>query len=131
MNGDAELDAMIARINRIPDLGKIAAPDVARAIEQDLQRTVAAGTTPDGQAWAAKKKGSGQPLANATKALHVAAIGTLIYVRLTGAEALHHLGRVTGKVKRQIIPTGAIPPAMGNAIRTVLARKFSEVMSND
>jgi hypothetical protein len=131
MSGDAELDAMIARIRKLPQLGRMAAPEVARAVEAEAERTIAAGTTPDGTPWAPKKSGEGQPLANAAKALGVVALGSTIFMKLNGPEARHHLGRVKGGTARQIIPTKDIPPPMAAAIREVLTRKFVEVMSND
>lgn len=121
-----KLDEMIARINALPGLAQRAAPDVAFAVEAELERTIGAGTTPDGEPWAPTKEGA-RPLAGAAKALGVAAVGTTIVVRLTGPEARHHLGRARGGVVRQIIPTDKIPAPMATAIGDVLTRHFGEV----
>jgi hypothetical protein len=124
----AQLDAHIARVRRLPGLALRAAPKAAQAVEAEIERTIAAGTTSDGKAWAPKKVGSGKPLAGAAKALAVVAIGTKVYVRLRGVEARHHLGRAKGGVEREIIPTKGIPPKMGKAIADVLAAEFDSTM---
>jgi hypothetical protein len=121
-----QLDAMIATIGKLPELGKRAAGDVALAIETELQRTIAAGTTPDGKPWQPTKDG-GRPLTGAAQALAVVPVGTTIYVRLTGPEARHHLGRGRGGVVREVIPTHTIPAPMASAIRAELVRHFGEV----
>jgi hypothetical protein len=125
MSGSDQLDAMIATIKKLPDLGKQAAPDVARAVETELQRTIAAGTTPDGEPWKLTKDGD-RPLTGAAKAVAVVAVDTTVFVRLTGPEARHHLGRGRGGVTREVIPTKAIPAKMASAIRDVLLRHFTE-----
>jgi hypothetical protein len=121
-----QLDAMIATINKLPELGQRAAGDVALAVEAELHRTIAAGTTPDGKPWQLTKDGA-RPLTGAAKALAVVPVGTTIYVRLTGPEARHHLGRGRGGVVRQVIPTKQIPAAMASAIRAEVTRHFNEV----
>jgi hypothetical protein len=121
-----QLDAMIATIGKLPELGKRAAGGVALAVETELQRTIAQGTTPDGKPWQPTKDGA-RPLTGAAKALAVVPVGTTIYVRLTGPEARHHLGRGRGGVVREVIPIKTIPAAMASAIRAELARHFGEV----
>jgi hypothetical protein len=121
-----DLDDIIARVRRMPELAKRAAPDVARAVEDELARTIAAGTTPDGKPWQATKDGA-RPLANAANAVAVAAVGTTIHIRVTGPEARHHLGRAKGGVVREIIPTNGIPAPMGAAIRDAITEHFHKV----
>lgn len=128
MSGEDQLDAMIATIRKLPELGKQAAPDVAAAVEADLQRTIAAGTTPDGKPWKLTQDGE-RPLTGAAKALAVVAVGTTVFVRLTGPEARHHLGRGRGGVVREVIPTKRIPAKMATAIRSVLERHFTAMTS--
>jgi len=128
MSGLADLDRMIATIRDLPGLGKIAAPDVADALEAALGRTIAAGTTPAGEPWRPTRDGR-TPLTGAAKALGVAAVGATVYVRLTGPEARHHLGTAAGGVTRQVIPTRALPPAMAEAVRVVLNRHFVELVN--
>ena len=130
MSGLDQLDAMIATIRKLPELGKQAAPDVALAVENELHRSIAAGTTPDGKAWQLTKDGA-RPLKDAAKALAVVPVGTTIFVRLTGPEARHHLGRGRGGVTREVIPTKEIPARMATAIRGVLVRHFEQVTSGE
>src|SRR5262245_33325304 len=118
-NGMAQLDAMIATVAKLPELARTAAPDVADAVRSELERTIAAGTTPDGKPWDRTEDGQ-QPLQHAAKALRVVAVGTTIYVRLTGPEARHHLGRARGGKVRQVIPVGKIPERMGDSVRNAL-----------
>jgi hypothetical protein len=127
-SGYAELDAMIATVRAIPRLTVTAAPDVALAVRDELARTIAAGTTPSGVAWRPRKDDGGPVLKNAAAAIHVGAVGSTIYVRLTGPEARHHLGSARGGTMRQVIPVGVVPAAMGEAVRRVLVRHFDELV---
>lgn len=123
----AELDAMIAKIRRIPEIAKRAAPDVAEALRATILETINAGTTPEGEPWAPRKEDGGRPLAGAARALKVAPIGTRIFVRIAGPEARQHLGRARGGVRRGIIPT-SLTPRMAERVREVLARHFREIV---
>ena len=127
--GMDQLDAMIATIGRLPELARTAAPDVAEAVKVELERTIAAGTTPDGKPWERTEDGR-QPLQHAASALRVAAVGTTIYVRLTGPEARHHLGRARGGKVRQVIPTTEIPARMGDEVRKVLVKHFGAAVAH-
>lgn len=125
----AALDAMIATVNAIPGLGKRAAVGVALAVKGELERTIAAGTTPYGEAWEPTAKGK-TPLRNAAKSLAVYPSGAAVMIKIIGVEARHHLGAVRGKRKRQIIPStrsGGIPPAMADVIRKVLVEHFERL----
>lgn len=131
MTGESELDAMIARLRKLPNLAREVAPACERVVDAELRRTVVAGTDPYGKPWAPKKQGGGKPLENASAAVHVAAVGTQIFVRVTGINARHHLGRIKGKVAREIIPTKDIPPLMAAGMRAEISKAFLRVMSND
>jgi hypothetical protein len=122
----AELDAMIAKIRRIPQIAKRAAPDVAVAVRAVVLETINAGTTPEGEAWAPRKEDGARPLAGAARALKVAPIGTRIFFRIAGPEARHHLGRARGGVRRGIIPT-RLTPRMTEAVIKVLSKHFREI----
>jgi hypothetical protein len=129
MSGDSELDAILAKIASIPNLGVAAAPDVAIACERVTRNSIAAGTDPDGRPWAPRKKDGAKPLTHADKALTVGSTGALVILTLRGPEALHHLGRAKGGTKRAIIPTDDIPQPMAAAIEDALTRAFAEAMS--
>lgn len=126
-HGDAELEHIVARIRAIPGLARRAAADASDAVKDELERTIRAGTTPEGETWAPKKRGSGQPLEDAAEALAVAPVGTRIFMRLKGHIARHHLGRAKGGVYRRIIPTEGIPPNLARAITKVLGEHFNRV----
>jgi hypothetical protein len=122
--GDAELERMIARIRAVPGIAKRAAPDAAEAVKEALARTMAAGTTPEGQAWAPRKDDGGRALVGAEAALYVAPVGTRIYARLAGHVARHSRGIARGGVVRRMLPEKGIPPAIGAAIKRVLNDHF-------
>lgn len=126
-NGDASLNAMLERLRKLPELGTEAAPSVADAVRDQLEKTIDAGTTAEGKSWERTKDGK-QPLRNAAKALAVVAVDSTIFARLTGHIARHHLGRARGGVVRQILPTEGIPSGMAKAIKTVLVEEFEDVM---
>lgn len=124
--GFAALDAHIARLRGL-DLARRAAPDAARAVQDELRRQIAAGVDPDGKPWPRTQDGR-KPLATAEKALAVGAVGTTIVLRLRGHVARHHRGIARGGIERQILPRRGIPQAMDRAIRRVLADHFREAM---
>lgn len=128
-SGFAELDAMIATVRAIPRLCVTAAPEVADAMRAELGRTIAAGTSPEGKRWDPRKRDRGQPLANALASVHVGAVGSTIYVRLTGPAARHHLGHARGGTVRQVIPVDRLSPELAAIVRDTLAQKFDELVA--
>lgn len=121
------LSARLRRLGRLPaELAKEAAPDVEAAI----RATAAAGTTPDGVAWAPRKTDGGRALANAAQAVTAKADGASVRVTVRGIEARHHLGRVRGGVKRQILPDGGagIPDKIGAVCVAAAKRAFARIM---
>lgn len=127
--GAEELDVMIRKLRELPGLVKRAAPDVADAVKASIERTIEAGTTSDGKAWAPRKADGGRPLEGAEKALAVAAVGTRVYARLSGHVARHHLGRAKGGTYREILPTTSkLPAPMADGIRRELVRHFDDAM---
>lgn len=130
MSGFQEIDRMVATLKTLDKLGAKAADDVAHVVEAELRRTIAAGTTPDGKQWEPTEAGE-RPLRNAAAALGIAAVGSTVYVRLTGPEARHHKGRARGGIVREIIPTRGIPDVMAGEIRAVLAEHFKRHMGGD
>lgn len=127
--GFEALDEMIARVRRVPELVREAAPEVAQEVERELAANIAAGRAPDGSAWEPTKEGK-QPLVGAAKALSVRAVGSVILMTVGGPEAKHHKGTARGKVKRRIILTRGIPAPMASAIRKVFGRRFSKLMGS-
>lgn len=126
-NGFAALQAQIARVKSLEGFAKDVAPDVAVALEVELQRQISAGVGPDGQPWKLTRDGA-VPLRGAAKDLRAAAVGTTVIATLSGPEALHHKGRARGGVQRQILPSKWIPAPAVRAIKAVLETKFNERM---
>lgn len=126
-DGRAALDAHIRRIRELPGLVDRAAPEVARAVERELQLQIRRGETPSGRSWKLRADG-GAALVNAGKALTVRVVGKVVLVRLEGPEARHHLGAVRGGVRRQILPTASIPEDMAEAIGDAFTREFRRTM---
>lgn len=104
-----------------------AGPRIAEVMRADVEATIAAGTTSDGQPWEPRKADGSKPLRNAAKALEVEAQSTTITLRIRGIEGRHHRGQVRGGTKRRIIPVGKMPDRMRDAVRAVLEQTFSEV----
>lgn len=128
-SANAQLTAMIAKLRALPRaLTTEAAPAVAEVLDTEIRAQIARGQDPDGQPWQPTQTGA-QPLRNAGKALTVKAIGNVVLARITGPEALHHMGRVAGGVVRQILPSARLPQSMTRAIKRVLAERFSEVVN--
>lgn len=119
------LDAMIASTLALGTMVEDSMPALAKAAEQSIKRTIAAGTTAYGAPWEPKQDGS-RPLVNAADALVVTHANRTIFCQLKGAEARHHLGMVKGKRKRAILPVRGLPSAMANDLRAVLERAFVE-----
>lgn len=124
--GEAELDAWVAKLRRLPHMVEAAAPDLAVALKAELDKNISAGRAPDGSTWKPKKDG-GRPLVNAASAVTTRADGTVVQAVLTGPEVFHHYGTKKDP-QRQILPRGAMPESLGQAFRAKLAAKFKETM---
>lgn len=129
MSGAAVLESMIARLRALGSdeavhrVAEKAAPRVLAA----LQKTAGAGTTPDGEAWQAKKSG-GRPLAHAADALDVEAHGRFVVATLTGPTVFHHRG-AQGKPVRQVLPdSGTIPDGVRAALVDAAKEVFEKIV---
>lgn len=126
-DGLAALDEHIARIQQLPGMVERMAPAVGKALEGELRQQIARGVGPDGKPWAPTKEGK-VPLQKAAKALRVRAVGTTVLAVLEGPEALHHMGRARGGVRRPILPTTTIPDPVVKAIGEVATAEFNKTM---
>lgn len=128
--GADSLGAMIAKLKALPRvLVKDMMPAIAEIMREDLKATIAAGTTPEGEPWKPRKADGSRPLEGAAKALHVAAVGASVFVRLTGINAKHHWGAVRGGTKRRIIYTGTtLPPRVLAKIQALATERFKAHM---
>jgi hypothetical protein len=124
-NGQAfqALDAMIAKIKAVGLIPTEVAPQIADALHSILDANIAAGVGPDGKPWPLTKKGE-KPLKNASAALTVRAVGSVVLAKLTGPTALHHLGIARGHIRRQILPSSRVPGPMTAAVKAVLTKAF-------
>jgi hypothetical protein len=112
----AALDALIERVRTLPKVVDEALPDLAEIWGDRMRATIAAGTSPTGEAWKPTARGE-RALKDAADALHIAVYKGKIFVRLTGVEARHHRGAVRGRVTRQIIPRELPPEWRDDALR--------------
>lgn len=119
------LDAMIASCRAVKGLAKDAAPEAAKRVEASLRATATAGQTPDGVAWAPKKRGGGRAMVNAAAAITVKAVGGAVLIVLRGVEVFHHFG-AAGKPARPVIPQGRMPKRLGDAIRLGFVQPWRE-----
>lgn len=126
IQGFAELDAIIARVRRLPDMIDNATQDMVQTIESEIQRTIDAGTTPYGVPWKPRDIDGGKALRNAFAAVTVKAAGGTIYIRITGIDARHNNGQVRQSVKRQVIPRKVLPDAWVKRLTEVLTKRFAE-----
>jgi hypothetical protein len=134
-DGFAALDRMIAAVERVGVLPELVAKRAAPRVQEALQRTAAAGTTPEGEAWAPKADG-GKALANAPAAIEVTSSGTVITSRLVGTptgsqkvQAIQHYG--TKRIPaRHILPVAGagIPEPVAKAIGDVATQAFREAV---
>jgi len=122
--GDAELDAMLLALRRLGELPTATAARAAPLVLEAVQKTAAAGTTPDGQAWKPRKDG-GRALANAAGALSASSSGPTVTISLDMPEVIHHYG--SAKVpRRQILPdAGAgMPASVTAALKKAATQAF-------
>lgn len=117
MSGEVALDKMIATARYVAGGGfaRDGMQAAARTVEGAVRGTAAAGTSPEGEPWAATKKG-GRAMAHAAAAVSVVVVGTVLLLKLAGAEVFHHFG-VRGAPARPVIPRGSMPDRLGNAVR--------------
>lgn len=127
--GDNALAAMIASCRKMETLVADSMPALTQAVRAEMERTIAAGTTADGEQWQPTKQGL-QPLRQAAKAVSVLSVNKTIFVTIVGPEARHHLGYVRGGRKRAIIPESSeIPSPMAQSLRAVLQQAFDNAVS--
>lgn len=103
MDGELELDAMIASLRSLATLSEDAAKLAAPLVLEVNKATAKAGTTPEGVPWKDKQDG-GRPLVNAADHISAKAVGPVVVISLKGVDVVHHVGG--RNPKRQIIPAG-------------------------
>lgn len=119
--GYAALDKMIASLRAVPAVMKQLGPAVATELRTELTRTLNAGTSPDGSAWAERKEG-GRAYAGAAKALTVTSHGATVLASISGPEVYGHRG-VRGAPRRPMLPSG-----LTGRLLAVFTRRASDLL---
>lgn len=116
----SSLDGLIRKLRQARGFLVKAAPAAAAAMQGALRATAAAGTAPDGSPWAPRKRDGGRALAGAASAITVRPVGTVLLAKLRFPEVIHDAGNPPILPRRQIIPHGALPETVMQAIKDAL-----------
>lgn len=130
MNGDAGLDAMIAKLRKIEGLPGDAAREIAPLLLEAVKKTANAGTTPDGRPWAPRKKDGARALVNAADHLSFRVLGKAIaQLVLTGPDVIHNRGTTTIPQRRILPDAGAgLPKLVVDAAAEGARRAWAKIM---
>lgn len=126
--GDAykEIQRQIAILRELGNLPEAIAPLAAREVKKDIIEHTKRGENPEGEPWPKTQTGQA-PLQNVEKALKVRVFGSTVVASLDGHYARHHLGAVTGGVRREILPTRRVPDTMARALKKVAEREYKKI----
>lgn len=127
MSGSADIRRMIRKIKRIPGMAEREAPACAEAVDGVIRADLAAGRSPDGQAWAPTRKEGRRALPNASDAITTRAVGTTIISAAPFPYSQHQRGNKR-MVARPVMPQG-MTPKIAAAINATLSRAFQKDMS--
>jgi len=127
VDGNAQIDAMIARLRGLRGFVGEAAKEAAPLVEAELRKTAAAGVDPEGKAWPTRRDGS-RALERAATAITARAVGEAVVATLVGAYVFHHYAK--GADRRRILPdSGAgVPAGVAGACREGARRAFRRLM---
>lgn len=116
---------------KLADVPDDVVEDVAKIIDDEQRRTIAAKVDAYGQPWPAKKRDDGQPFKFVSPSdVVTGAIGRTIITRIkTRHVVLHHLGYAKGDTVRRVIPVGKIPPRWSARIKERVLEAFREATS--
>lgn len=122
------IEEMIASLERLEELPKRTAEIAAEKLDARVKATAAAGTSPDGKAWAPKKKG-GRAMANAAAHIATRAYGHIVRMTLTGPDVFHQFSQKKGEPAREVIPGagGAMPAVVADVLEEATAQAFDEL----
>lgn len=152
----ARLKAISATLRELPLIGQDVAEEAAPEVLKAARATAAAGTAPDGSAWAPTQEGE-RPLKNAAAAISVDVGGAreaVIVIKLRGHHVYHHYGVGAGRASttggrknkrnraskakggrnipaRKIIPEERLPPAVTEAIERAAASVRDRKLKGD
>lgn len=126
--GFRALDSQIAMLKVLVDLPDACVPGVARAMEQETHRTIAAKTDPDGTPWPEKKSGGSDFTFVKASDIVVGSFGRTIITRIkTRHVVLHNNGYARGFVTRRVIPSKSIPRPMVAVIKRACIEEFRKI----
>lgn len=135
----AALDAEMERLRRLPDVPKLAAPNVAKSFDRNIHQNVAAQQDIYGHAFHPAQDGR-NVLTHGADAVAIDVQGTKVVVRLEGIEAMHQVGSARGYrggsarlggFRRPLIPFGKIPGPWKGILREELQGACVAVMRGD
>lgn len=116
----AEIQAWAAGLEQLAGVPQRLGAAAAPGVESASRATIAAGTTPSGEAWAPTVDGH-QPLEGAGDELAVVPLDAGVRLELNGPSAIHHNGEGHAP-RRQVIPDdGEVPPAIAEAVDAAFA----------
>lgn len=122
-SGEAMVDRWIASLRALPR--ELRGEALASVMEAEVKRTAAAGTTPDGSPWPARKDG-GRALANASSQITTVVGERRVSLILSGPAAIHNYG-TTKDPKRQVLPT-VLGAGLAERMKAEVYRRIRSVL---
>ncbi len=128
MSDESAFDGLIATLRAFDAVGADIATDALPAVLAAARATAAAGTTPEGEAWAPTKADGKPALPNAAGAISAVVSGmtkAVITLVLKGVYVFHQRSKSKGKKglpRREILPMVDVPEAIASAIRASVQR---------
>lgn len=123
MSGFTQINKMMGRLDLMIDMPSECVAEIAKVVETELSKTLAAGEAPDGTKWAPRKEDGKRALKDARSKVRVGSVGNVVIVRMTDRPTvLHHFGNGRGRVQRQVIPIDVVPPRMEAAINKAITK---------
>lgn len=119
------LEELRGRFERLAGMAEETAKEAAPLVEAELRSTAAAGTSPDGTAWPAKRDG-GRPMLHAASHITARSFGRTVRATLEGPDVFWHFRE--GKFSRPVLPdSGTIPAGIARALKTAADRAFARL----
>lgn len=127
IRSDGGIDRMRAILSGLAT--GLTAASAAPAVDSFMREQLAAGQTPEGEAWT-PTQGGDRPLKGAADAYEQSVSGNAIIMKVGGAGkkryVIHNFGAGDQPVRRQL-PAGKMPPKLGLAIRAGLVDDFRAI----
>ena len=126
---DVDIETMIASLRALasPSFATQVAKEALEPVLAIARESAAAGTSPTGEAWRARKDGS-RALSKAADAITARVLGTVLQLEVAYPYSIHHFQDGATRPRRQILPDGDLPPKMSAAVAAAAARVFARTM---